>query len=167
MTVNYLPLIAEKEVGFRTSAALLGTPDGRYLMQWRDDDPQIYFPDSFGLFGGALEEGEGPEAGLRRELLEELELRLEASDISYFSQLVFDSIYADGTPRHRYYFEVPIDSGVIDTLVLHEGAAMKLMTADDIAREAFRFVPYDFTILCLHMLLQQDGVFNSDIGKAS
>ena len=124
-------------------------------MQLRDTGQQTFFPDTLCLFGGALEEGEDPEAGLRRELLEELELRLEASDISYFSQLVFDSIYADGTPRHRYYFEVPIDSGVIDTLVLHEGAAMKLMTADDIAREALRFVPYDFAMLRMHMLLQQ------------
>ena len=155
MTVNYLPLIAEKDVGLRTAAAILVTPDERYLMQWRDDDPQIYFPDSFGLFGGALEEGEGPEAGLRRELLEELELGLEASGISYFSQLVFDAIYADGTPRHRYYFEVPIDSEVIDTLVLHEGAGMKLMTAEEIAGECFRFIPYDFAIVRLHILLRQ------------
>ena len=47
---------------------------------------------------------------------------------------------------------------MIDTLVLHEGADMKLMTADDIAAESFRFVPYDYGILRLHMFLgQNDG----------
>jgi hypothetical protein len=32
---------------------------------------------------------------------------------------------------------------------------MQLMTADNIAREALRFVPYDFAMLRMHMLLQQ------------
>ena len=35
-------------------------------------------------------------------------------------------------------------------------AEMRLMTADDIAREALRFVPYDFGILRMHMLLRQN-----------
>jgi len=143
-------------VGIRTSAAILVTLDGRYLMQLRDTGQQTFFPDTLCLFGGALEEGEDPEAGLRRELREELEL--EAGGIRYFTQLVYDAIYADGTIRQRYFFEVPIEPGVIDSLVLHEGAAMRLMTADDMAEESFRFVPYDFGILRMHMLLRRkDG----------
>jgi len=148
------PIVAAEDVGIRTSAAILVTPDGRYLMQLRDTDPQISFPDTLCLFGGALEEGEGPEAGLRRELREELEL--EASGMRYFTQLVFDAIYADGTLRQRYFFEVPIEPDIIDSLVLHEGAAIRLMTADDMAEESFRFVPYDFGILRMHMLLWQN-----------
>jgi 8-oxo-dGTP pyrophosphatase MutT (NUDIX family) len=146
--------VAEEDVGIRTAAAILVTPDGRYLMQLRDDDPEVSFPDTLCLFGGALEEGEGPEAGLRRELREELEL--EAGDISYFTQLVFDAVYADGGLRQRYFFEAPIEPGVVDGLVLHEGAAMRLMTADDMAEESFRFVPYDFCILRMHMLLRRN-----------
>jgi len=149
-------IVAAEDVGLRTSAAILVTPDGRYLMQLRDAGSHISFPDTLCFFGGALEEGEGPEAGLRRELLEELELELEAGETRYFTQLVFDAIYADGTLRQRYFFEVPIEPGVIDGLVLHEGAAMRLMTADDMAEESFRFVPYDFGILRMHMLLRQN-----------
>jgi 8-oxo-dGTP pyrophosphatase MutT (NUDIX family) len=163
MTDTLRPFVAEDIVDIRTAAALLGTPDGRYLMQLRDGNPEISFPDFFCLFGGEMEPGEEPEAGLRRELHEELEL--EAGDISYFSQFVFDAIYADGTLRQRYYFEVPIDPDMVDTLVLHEGAAMRLMTEDDIAEEMLRFIPCDLAILRLHMLLQQTRASGANIQK--
>ncbi len=156
-------VVAAEDAGIRTTAALLVTPDGHYLMQLRDDSPGITFPGFFCFFGGEIEPGEEPEAGLRRELREELEL--EAGDISYFSQFVFDAIYADGTIRQRYFFEVPIDPEVIDTLVLHEGAGMKLMTADDITEEISRLIPYDVAILRLHMLLQQTPASGANIQK--
>jgi|TARA_B100000315_G_scaffold223852_1_gene228981 8-oxo-dGTP pyrophosphatase MutT (NUDIX family) len=156
VTATAPSFVPEENVGIRTSAAILVTPDGRYLMQLRDADPQTSFPDTLCLFGGALEEGEGPEAGLRRELREELEL--EAGGIRYFTQLVFDAIYDDGGLRQRYYFEVPIEPDVVGSLVLHEGAGMRMMTAEDVAKESFRFVPYDFGILRMHMLLwRNDG----------
>ena len=46
--------------------------DGRWLMQLRDDVPDIVGPGCWGLFGGHLEPGETPEQALRRELLEEI-----------------------------------------------------------------------------------------------
>ena len=155
MTESLLPEIPTGKTCLRTAGALLVTPDGRYLMQLRDDKSGISFPGFFCLFGGEIKLEEEPETGLRRELREELELELEAGDISYFSQLVFDAIYADGGIRQRYYFEVPIDPDVIDTLVLHEGVDMRLMTADDIVAEFFRLVPYDLTILSMHRLLRE------------
>ncbi len=153
VTATAPPFVLERDVGIRTTAAVLVTPDGRYLMQLRDSNPEISFPGFFCLFGGEMEPGEEPETGLRRELGEELEMKV--NEISYFSQFVFDAIYADGALRQRYYFEIPIDPGVINTLVLHEGAGMRLMTAGDIAEETLRFVPYDLAILRIHMLMQQ------------
>ena len=151
VTATAPPFVLERDVGIRTTAAVLVTPDGRYLMQLRDSNPEISFPGFFCLFGGEMEPGEEPETGLRRELGEELEIKV--NEISYFSQFVFDAIYADGALRQRYYFEVPIDLNMIDTLVLHEGAGMKLMTANDIADSVSRIGPYDLTVLRLHILL--------------
>ncbi len=165
MAVIPQSIIPAEDVDLCTAAALLVTPDGHYLMQLRDDSPGITFPGFFCFFGGELEPGEEPKAGLRRELREELDLEVEAGDISYFSQFVFDAIYTDGGIRQRYYFEISIDPGVIDTLVLHEGADMKLMTADDIAEESFRFVPYDYGILRLHMLMRQTHALSLDVEK--
>jgi 8-oxo-dGTP pyrophosphatase MutT (NUDIX family) len=160
------PIIAEEDVGIRTAVAILVTPDGRYLMQLRDDKPGIPLPNTWALFGGTIDDGEGPQQAVHRELMEELELKLEPGDITYFSQMAFDAIYADGGFRQRYFFEASIDPGVMDDLVLHEGAGMQLMTTDDIIRDAFRFVPYDFAILRLHILKRLGGVFSSDIGEA-
>lgn len=163
MTVVASSFVPERDVGIRTAAAVLVTPDGRYLMQLRDNNPEISFPGFFCLFGGELEPGEEPEAGLRRELAEELEL--EVDEINYLSQFVFDAIYADSTLRQRYYFEVPIDPDVIEALVLHEGAGMKLMTEDDIADSVSRVGPYDLTILRLHILLGQARASGTSVQK--
>jgi len=87
----------------------------------------------------------------------------------YFTQLVFDAIYADGSLRQRCFFEVPIEPDIIDGLVLHEGAAMRLMTAENMAEESFRFVPYDFGILRMHMLLRQNdgGTLGAENGLSA
>ena len=74
-----------------------------------------------------------------------------------------EGIYADGALRQRYYFEIPIDPGVINTLVLHEGAGMRLMTAGDIAEETLRFVPYDLAILRMHMLIREGHFRNAGV----
>ena len=53
--------------------ALLYPPSrDQFLLQLRDDFPHILYPGHWGLFGGHLEAGEAPEAGLRRELQEEI-----------------------------------------------------------------------------------------------
>ena len=50
--------------------------DGAYVLQLRDDIPGIPARGMWSLFGGALENGETPEAGLRREIAEELGIAL-------------------------------------------------------------------------------------------
>jgi 8-oxo-dGTP pyrophosphatase MutT (NUDIX family) len=47
-----------------------------YVLQLRDDAPGIPAAGMWALFGGALEDGEAPEAGLRREVAEELSVDL-------------------------------------------------------------------------------------------
>ena len=163
MTATAPSFVPEEDVGIRTTAALLVTPDDRYLMQLRDDNPEISFPGFFCLFGGALEPGEDPAMGLRRELHEELEL--EVDEINYFSQFVFDAVYADGALRQRYYFEILISPDVIYTLVLYEGVGMELMTADDIADSISKIGPYGLTILRLHILLSQAHASGASVQK--
>src|SRR3972149_9019938 len=50
--------------------------NGTYVLQLRDDIPGIPARGMWSLFGGALEDGETPEAGLRREIAEELGIAL-------------------------------------------------------------------------------------------
>ena len=63
-------------------AALLQLSDGRYLMQLRDSNPDIFYPEHWGCFGGAVDAGEAPTAALVRELKEELAVNVIPSDVS-------------------------------------------------------------------------------------
>src|SRR6266481_8073098 len=65
-------------------AALLQLSDCRYLMQLRDSNPDIFYPDHWGCFGGAVDPGEAPAAALVRELGEELALGVRPADVNRF-----------------------------------------------------------------------------------
>jgi 8-oxo-dGTP pyrophosphatase MutT (NUDIX family) len=63
-----------------SAGVILVDPRGRVLMQLRDDDPSIMFPNHWGLTGGAAHPGETPEQAARREVEEETGLRLGAME---------------------------------------------------------------------------------------
>ena len=64
---NFLDSALPLKAADATAAIIIGS-DGRYLLQQRDDKPDIFYPGHWGLFGGALESGETPAEGLAREL---------------------------------------------------------------------------------------------------
>jgi 8-oxo-dGTP pyrophosphatase MutT (NUDIX family) len=57
--------------------ALILAKNGRVLLQQRSDDPHIENSGKISLFGGAIENNEKPLNGLKRELLEELQLDID------------------------------------------------------------------------------------------
>lgn len=60
-----------------SAGVILVDPQGRVLMQLRDDNPKIMFPGYWGLTGGAGNPGETPEQIARREVIEETGLTLD------------------------------------------------------------------------------------------
>src|SRR6185369_4456034 len=75
-------------------AALLQLSDGRYLMQLRDSNPGIFYPDHWGCFGGAVDPGEAPADALLRELKEELAVAVKSADAIRFTEFTFDFDFA-------------------------------------------------------------------------
>jgi 8-oxo-dGTP pyrophosphatase MutT (NUDIX family) len=72
-----------------SAGVILVDPDGAVLMQLRDDDPAIMFPNHWGLTGGASQDGETPEQTARREVAEETGLvlgHIEPFRAYYFSE---------------------------------------------------------------------------------
>src|SRR6201988_838226 len=130
-------------------AALLQLADGRYLMQLRDSNPAIFYPDHWGCFGGAVDAGEAPVAALVRELREELPVAGGPADVSPFTSFTFDFGFAGDGIRLRTYYAVTLPQADLDGLVLGEGADLAAFDAE-ILLALPRVVPYDAFALWIH-----------------
>ena len=96
--------------------------DRHFLMQLRDDIEGILYPGKWGLFGGHLESGETPEAGLIREVKEEIAHTLDRADLF--------KCYADSKFSH-YIFFAPLKVSLA-ALELHEGWDLDLVPMESI-----------------------------------
>lgn len=137
-----------ERVAFRDAVvAIIYLDDGRYLMQLRDDKPGIFYPNHWGLFGGAVDEGENAEEALRRELMEELRLEVELP--RFFTRMDFDFARLGASKVYRIYFELSLEAAKLSGLRLGEGQHMQAFELADILINR-RVVPYDSFALWLH-----------------
>ena len=128
-------------------AALIVLDDGSYLLQHRDDKPDIWYPGHWGCFGGSVDPGETPLEALHRELYEELEL--EFDDAEFFARFDFDLTPLSIGRYYRSYYVVRVDARRVGGLVLHEGRELGAFGGDAVMRD-LRVTPYDAFALFLH-----------------
>jgi len=101
--------------------------DGAILMQHRDNNPGILYPDHWSLLSGAVESSETPEQAMARELLE------EAGYIARAMTLLFTSPQTvGGTTIERHIFLVDYDSS--QTIICNEGREIRFVTPVEILR---------------------------------
>jgi 8-oxo-dGTP pyrophosphatase MutT (NUDIX family) len=131
-------------------AALIIVPEQGYLLQLRDNRPDIFFPGHWGLFGGAVEAGESEEAALQRELAEELDLHLRPGEARYVTRIDMDWNRPGCGRTTRAFFEVALVAEKVGTLTLQEGAALRVFSPAEVQSLA-RVTPYDAFGLWLHM----------------
>ena len=101
---------------------------GKWLVQLRDEIPTIVAPGCWGLFGGHLEPGEGPEQALRRELLEE---------ISWGGDALEFRLLHHHPRRLAHVFSGPL-TVPIEQLQLLEGQDMALISAAELRSGTIR-----------------------------
>lgn len=145
-----LPLYVAAEAELQpvdAAAAILLDEGGRYLLQHRDRKPQIFYPDHWGCFGGAVEAGESPAEALRRELREELELESKPEQYKLFTRFDFDFSPLGKSKVYRIYYEVRVSQP--SRLRLHEGQALGYFAADELFALP-RVTPYDSFALWMH-----------------
>ena len=96
--------------------------DGRWLMQLRDEIPNIVAPGCWGLFGGHLDAGETPEQALRRELLEEISWQP--------NELEFTMVHhIHRRTAHVFHSELSVP---LEQLRLLEGQDMALVSPEEL-----------------------------------
>jgi 8-oxo-dGTP pyrophosphatase MutT (NUDIX family) len=128
-------------------AALIFRPDGRYLLQHRENRSGISYPNWWSLFGGARDPDERAEDAMRRELREELELTVR--ECVPFLGCTFERWF-EGRLTRRIFFSVEISDRETQHLVLHEGRGMAWLTLDEILARGTQIVPYDLGVISLH-----------------
>ena len=137
------------------AAAVIRLPGQRYLLQLRDDRPDIWYPARWGCFGGALEPGEQPIQALRRELREEIEL--EFGDTREVARMDFDFGPVGLGKAFRVYYLIDIDEPTAGRLRLHEGQRMEALPYERLVR-GIELVPYDaFALHLVHSRLGYNG----------
>lgn len=136
-------------------AALLVLDDGRYVMQLRDEKPEIFYPGHWGCFGGAIDAGESPTATLVRELREELEYEIETPPWE-FTRFDFDLSRLGGSKVFRIYYEVRVSATAFAKFTLHEGAAFEAIGARELLLKR-RVTPYDAFAVWLHLSKRRFG----------
>lgn len=101
--------------------ALLLTADGDIILQHRDDNPCIQWPNTWSLFGGGVEGDETYEEALARELQEELELDLHQHPFSFYKTFLqrksIESAVSGDVDCHIFIVK-NVDP---KSLVVHEG----------------------------------------------
>lgn len=109
-----------------TTTALIVDGDGNFLLQHRDDKPEIDNPGMWGSFGGELEPYETPDEGLLRELDEELAWQPASFEL--------DATYPyDGRHGRQliYVYAAALDVP-LDRLVLGEGQGLGAFPPDSL-----------------------------------
>lgn len=124
-----------------SAAAIIINEKNEVLLQLRDDKPDIFFPNHWGCFGGAIDLGERLEQTLAREVMEELNIAVTPECITRFIDIGF-------TPKPgakdivRHYFVVRMNAEMLRTLQLGEGSDCRFFAASE-ALSLPNGTPYD------------------------
>lgn len=116
----------------------------KFLLQLRDNKNNIFFPNMWGLFGGAIEDNETYLYGLKREINEELNINIKKKKITFVTNITFE-VKKKCIERYIYYFE--INQNQYDKLKISEGQKIGFFDRNELKN--IQIVSYDNLALWL------------------
>jgi len=129
------------------SAAIIVNNENKYLVQLRDNVEKIFYPNHWGLFGGASEKNEDPLTTVSREILEEISIKI--NDFKYFTKIKFDLDFIKQGQIERTYYTAEISIEEENIIQLNEGKEYKFISQEDLL-SLTNLVPYDAYVLWLY-----------------
>lgn len=124
-----------------SAAAIIVNPQGEFLLQLRDDREDIFFPNHWGCFGGAIDAEESLAQALLRELNEELGIDFTTASMVPATTINFLPKPGE-SPIARYFFAVLIGNDILQKIRLGEGRDVKFFTPAQ-AMNLPNATPYD------------------------
>ena len=109
-------------------SAILINGQGQVLLQHRDDNPRIRYPNHWSLFGGSIDPGETPYNAARREVREEIGYDVE--NLGLFREFVQNN-------KREFAFVGEIDAG-LGELTLNEGQGMDFVSPAEFSKLVIR-----------------------------
>jgi len=122
-------------------AAIIRNENGEFLLQLRDDKEGIFFPNHWGLFGGAIDNNEVPSLALQRELEEELCIKVPNDSFYEFSRTDLGFSYNKCLIR-RYFFVVDLVGSLSSKIRVTEGREARFFDIEKCFTIP-NFTPYD------------------------
>ena len=119
---NFYPINAYKNNELPSVALAILYRENQFLLQLRDNIPNILYPGYWGLFGGHIEIGEDPEEAVKREVWEEIDYQLK----SFYP---FGCYQDERAIRHVFHAPLTVS---LDQLTLQEGWDFALISAEEI-----------------------------------
>jgi 8-oxo-dGTP pyrophosphatase MutT (NUDIX family) len=112
-----------------TSHAILRLAD-KYILQLRDDKPGIAARGLWSLFGGRIGVGEKPMEAIKRELFEELTIRIEDFELLWYME--YDDDFVKGAVR-TWFFVSDVEK-IWNTHLLKEGKDVGIFSFQELER---------------------------------
>ena len=114
----------------------------RILLVLRSNNKKIFYPNHYGLFGGAKEKNETYLSAAKRELLEETNVNILKQNIKYLLDINFSFPNSKLINRKIYTYQINDLNKFKKFFILGEGVSQKFFTYNQI-KNLSNIVPYD------------------------
>lgn len=114
----------------------------KILLVLRSNNKKIFYPNHYGLFGGAKEKNETYLGAAKRELLEETNINILKQDIKYLLDINFSFPNSKLINRKIYTYQINNLNKFKKFFILGEGVSQKFFTYNQI-KNLSNIVPYD------------------------
>lgn len=128
----------------KDASAIIIYFQNKVLLQMRDNKSYIFYPNHWGLFGGAREKNENFKSTILREIYEEININLNKNRTKYFCKLDLEFPFktkSQFVKRYFYTYEIEDINFFKKKIILREGKNKLFVSRKKYSE--LKITPYD------------------------